>query len=273
MYAGDLRAAVELLEESVVGFRAIGEAHGEFDSLILLAATTFLLEDTRAEGYGQHALALAETHGALSSKAYALWSVGIVAWGAGRIAAAVRSLREALRLWQPLNDWTGISSSVQVLSWCASTVSQDAHAARLLGASRAVMGSSGARLDEANAYIEFDQRAQGAVREVLGDSRFEQAFAEGASYSIDQAVALALGGGRQGEAGDRPVLAKAEGVLTRREREIAQPFGEGLSNKEIAARLVISQRTAEAHVEHILMKLGFTSRAQVASWLAEQQAR
>ena len=42
----------------------------------------------------------------------------------------------------------------------------------------------------------------------------------------------------------------------------------GRSNKEVAADLVISQRTAEGHVEHILAKLGFTSRAQVAAWVA-----
>ena len=42
----------------------------------------------------------------------------------------------------------------------------------------------------------------------------------------------------------------------------------GRSNKEIAAQLVISHRTAEGHVERILTKLGFTSRAQVAAWAA-----
>ena len=42
----------------------------------------------------------------------------------------------------------------------------------------------------------------------------------------------------------------------------------GRSNKQVAADLVISQRTAEGHVEHILAKLGFTSRAQVAAWVA-----
>lgn len=41
----------------------------------------------------------------------------------------------------------------------------------------------------------------------------------------------------------------------------------GLTNKEIASRLVIAQRTAETHVEHILAKLGFTSRAQIATWV------
>ena len=50
-------------------------------------------------------------------------------------------------------------------------------------------------------------------------------------------------------------------------------LAEGLSNKEIATRLVISQRTVETHVDHVLGKLGIASRAQVASWVAEQQAR
>ena len=68
-------------------------------------------------------------------------------------------------------------------------------------------------------------------------------------------------------------MPSAAGGLTRREREIAGLLAEGLSNKEIAMRLVISQRTVETHVDHVLGKLGITSRAQVASWVAEQQGR
>ena len=49
---------------------------------------------------------------------------------------------------------------------------------------------------------------------------------------------------------------------------MARLIAGGRSNKEIAAELVISQRTAEGHVERILTKLGFTSRAQVAAWVA-----
>jgi DNA-binding NarL/FixJ family response regulator len=41
----------------------------------------------------------------------------------------------------------------------------------------------------------------------------------------------------------------------------------GRGGKEIASRLVISQRTAESHVENILRKLGFSSRARIATWL------
>jgi non-specific serine/threonine protein kinase len=56
--------------------------------------------------------------------------------------------------------------------------------------------------------------------------------------------------------------------LTRREQQIAELVAAGLSNKEIAARLVIATRTAEGHVERILVKLGFTSRTQIAAWVA-----
>ena len=52
---------------------------------------------------------------------------------------------------------------------------------------------------------------------------------------------------------------------------MARLVAAGRSNKEVAAQLVISQRTAEGHVERILTKLGFTSRAQVAAWVAASQ--
>lgn len=58
--------------------------------------------------------------------------------------------------------------------------------------------------------------------------------------------------------------------LTKRERQIADLIAEGLTNQAIASRLVISPRTAQGHVEHILAKLGFTSRTQVAAWVVEQ---
>ena len=66
-------------------------------------------------------------------------------------------------------------------------------------------------------------------------------------------------------------VAAAETPLTSRELQVARLVAGGRSNKEIAAALVISQRTAENHVEHILTKLGFTSRAQVAAWVAASQ--
>lgn len=56
--------------------------------------------------------------------------------------------------------------------------------------------------------------------------------------------------------------------LTAREREVAALVASGLTNRQIGEKLVISERTAEGHVERILGKLGFRSRAQIASWHA-----
>lgn len=58
--------------------------------------------------------------------------------------------------------------------------------------------------------------------------------------------------------------------LTRREREVATLVALGLTNREIASRLFISERTAESHVEQIRGKLGFRSRSQIAAWMAAQ---
>jgi non-specific serine/threonine protein kinase len=60
--------------------------------------------------------------------------------------------------------------------------------------------------------------------------------------------------------------------LTRPEPEIAELVARGLRNKDIAATLVIAQRTAEGHVERIPRKLGFTSRARIARWVTEHTA-
>jgi non-specific serine/threonine protein kinase len=57
--------------------------------------------------------------------------------------------------------------------------------------------------------------------------------------------------------------------LTKRQLAVARLVAQGLTNREIASRLYISDRTAEGHVEQIRNKLGFSSRAQVAAWAAQ----
>jgi DNA-binding NarL/FixJ family response regulator len=60
--------------------------------------------------------------------------------------------------------------------------------------------------------------------------------------------------------------------LSKRELEVAQLVSQGLSNRNIAERLHLSERTAESHVKNICDKLGFNSRAQVAAWVAARKS-
>lgn len=98
-----------------------------------------------------------------------------------------------------------------------------------------------------------------------------------------QAVSLALRGTRpRGEhvgrapggpvGGQPPPTAANWAPLTRREREIAVLIAAGHTNRKIAHLLVIAKRTVDAHVERILAKLDFGSRAQVAAWVAERRS-
>lgn len=67
-----------------------------------------------------------------------------------------------------------------------------------------------------------------------------------------------------------PVRAGSAVALSKREREVAQLLARGMSNREIAQRLFLSERTVDNHVHHILDKLGFDSRVQVATWLVKK---
>ena len=59
--------------------------------------------------------------------------------------------------------------------------------------------------------------------------------------------------------------------LTRREREVAELVAQGLTNREIADRLFLSERTAQNHLQHVLAKLGLANRSQVAVWVTTRK--
>ena len=186
-----------------------------------------------------------------------------------------RDLRECVRLFQPLHDLTGIGFGVQALSWCAASTSPD-EAARLLGASHAVWRTSGAKIDETSPYTQVEKGLQEAVPR-LSVRPPSSAPSRTGRRTFDEAVALALGRGRRRVTAVEPLHRQGRGGGSWRPDQARagdrRPARRGLTNREIAARLVIAQRTAETHVDHILSKLGMTSRAQVAAWVAEQPAR
>ena len=82
---------------------------------------------------------------------------------------------------------------------------------------------------------------------------------------LDPAIARGLTSSLRAESGDGP-----DAELTTRELEILRLLGAGKSNKEIAAELQISERTARTHVSNILGKLHLNSRTQAALWAVRQ---
>ena len=69
---------------------------------------------------------------------------------------------------------------------------------------------------------------------------------------------------------EEPAAGLAE-TLTPREREVAEEVAKGLTNRQIATELGISERTVHAHVRRILRKLGLGSRAQITAWVIEER--
>ncbi|MEU6226947.1 LuxR C-terminal-related transcriptional regulator [Streptomyces sp. NPDC047042] len=134
------------------------------------------------------------------------------------------------------------------------------------GHERAAVLLGGADSVRAAPFDAVRQDAETRARKGLGRSRraYERAYRRGAALDLAAVVKYALGEGRSP---DRSPETPASG-LTRRETEVAALVAEGLANQQIADRLVIARRTAEGHVEHILGKLGFANRAQIAAWVA-----
>jgi pimeloyl-ACP methyl ester carboxylesterase len=128
-------------------------------------------------------------------------------------------------------------------------------------------------------------RAPTLVVHRTGDRAAPVAGAEALAAGIDGAERVLLPGrSHLPYAGDRDGLVRvvrrflglpvgrrrAEG-LTARQREVAELVSHGCTNREIAARLGIDERSAEGHVERIRLRLGFRSRAQIAAWFSSQR--
>ena len=265
---GEPAAALPLLEEALALHREGTDPFGVPLALVQLATVHATLGDPdRAMAYAEECIALSEAASERWCAALARWVEALVQWQLGRGARARTYARDVLRLKAPFGDRMGMAMSVEVVAWAESEAGRSDEAARLLGAVQAALDSIGASLF--GHLHEDHDRCLARTREALGDAAFGRAFEEGSTLRFDEAVALALG--RRTPA---PAAADTHGDevrLTRRESEIAALVAEGLTNREIAERLVMARRTAEGHVAHILGKLSFTSRTQLAAWVAAQR--
>lgn len=131
-------------------------------------------------------------------------------------------------------------------------------------------GSPGARVSLDPDELQAWDGCLAAARAKLGTPGFDDAWADGLAMTLEEAIAYGL-------TRERPTLVQKQQhealALTQREREVAALIAEGCSNREIAERLVISLRTAEAHVSNLLSKVGVRSRAQLAVPLMQRELR
>ncbi|WP_378270654.1 LuxR C-terminal-related transcriptional regulator [Amycolatopsis pigmentata] len=265
MYAGDFAGAVEAYDKALVAFRAAGDLRFQAETLNLLALCHFVADDTeRALAYCADCLAITQPTQESWSRSRALWIAGMARWRQGTGREATRLERESLQLRSELDDQFGITLCLEALAWIAAD-NDPRRAALLFGvaARRSEVIFIAAITPLLSA---FHQDCETRTRHALGNERFQAAYDHGMSLTASAALRYARYEESPAEPTSKPT------PLTRREHEVATLVAQGMTNKEIAKKLFIAQRTAESHVENILTKMGFTSRTQIAGWMAETQS-
>jgi non-specific serine/threonine protein kinase len=303
MVQGDMPAAQTLLEASLSAARRLGDRNAEAWALSFLGFVTYSLgqaEDGQAlaesalrlhEEIGNQigvALALAQTgfirlcsreprtaadlytqcarvsesSGNVWYQTYAQWAVGVATWMLGDPGSAAASVRAALAVMRRADDPIGVALCLDALAWIAASRDETARSLTLLAAADRAWATIPAPLPPG--LRTHHEEALGVARKALPAAGYRAAFAKGSVMDLAEAIAFALGESpRPGSAApqDQP-------RLTRREQDVAALVAQGMSNGQIAASLIISVRTVETHVQHIMDKLGCSTRAQIAAWSA-----
>ena len=200
--------------------------------------------------------------GFASLRARALQLLGIARLLLGDLTAARAALQEGLPASVSLGDRFVIPVGLSGFAGLAARTGKHRMALRLAGAAQAYRDAYESALPEPNrAYLDSwlapSLKAAGAAAPRL--------LAEGRQMTLTAAVECALA--------DEPAEARRPGprqTLTRRETQVAALVARGLTNRDIAARLCLSVRTVEVHVDHVLTKLGFRTRTQLAAWAHEK---
>ncbi|HEV7666114.1 MAG TPA: tetratricopeptide repeat protein [Chloroflexota bacterium] len=270
-HEGDYETARRLFQACLRSCREHGVTDHAADSLNRLGDLARLAGDfVQAQALYSESLALWQSVRGRPGIASALHKLGQTARHRGDAAEARRLLAESLGLQREIGNKQGTVECLVALAGLALECGPPDKAVELLAASEAQLGGLGAPLAPAD-QADFERDlAMGKAR--LSAKAWAAAHQKGRSMGIPEAEALALALAVDNTA-DRPmesegaaVTTTAASVLSPRETEVASLIAEGLTNREIAAGLVITEKTAANHVEHIMAKLNLRSRAQIAVW-------
>jgi DNA-binding CsgD family transcriptional regulator len=198
--------------------------------------------------------------------------LGTMTWsleGLGQVALLDREYTEArerfshaLVLRQELGDRPGIANCLDGIGGLLAAHAKRDEAIRIAGAAEALRNTLQLPLEPMRRDLR--ERWLGPLRGSVDEQSISAAWAGGQYMDVDEAVAFALAVAEQ-------LLSPSErlGGLTRREQDVATLVAGGLTNRQIGERLVIAERTTASHIEHILTKLGFTSRTQIGIWAVQ----
>jgi predicted ATPase/DNA-binding CsgD family transcriptional regulator len=187
----------------------------------------------------------------------------------GRDHDAQLHLLEALRVVRDNEDLYSMPRLVETLAHLCARLGQPEVALRIMAS---VEAAGGAYWCGRPAELVLRDRWLEPLRQGLPSATADRWLANGRALPLDRAVELAEGALRTpaswlSAAG--PPEAKPH-PLTTRQQEVAALVAQGLTNRQIGERLVVTEAAAAKHVEHILDKLGFGTRAQIAAWVAER---
>lgn len=221
-----------------------------------------------AEPLLRESVSLFSQIGLVDREAVALMVLARLRLKQGRPTDAEEALRQAL---VTIGDFALVRHSVPALeSFAAVAADRGDHdrAATLMGAVGAILDRMGAR-PPGTAPLRGGLIAR--WQEALDAPGADRAFAAGGRMGLQEAIAFALGGTAPATPLTRRVV-PAGPALTRRQLEVARLVAEARSNKEIAARLHVSERTVEGHIEQIFNRLGMNSRVQLTAWVLRNES-
>jgi non-specific serine/threonine protein kinase len=268
-FTGDPGRGLALTGQALDCHRAAADWQGVVLTLVQLGVMRTLTGQPETAAALEECIAECQAHGERWNRSYALWGLGLAAWLLGDHGRAAGLEHAGLRLKRDVGDQAGIPLCLEALAWIAASGDQAARAAELLGAAAAAWNSIPAALPAplAGHRQAAASRAQGA----LGETSFTAHLDRAQAMPPSRAVAMALG---EPAGAAKPAAACPDPArLTARQREVAALIAQGLSNRDIAARLVISARTAETQIEHLMAKPGLTARTQIAAWTAAETGR
>ena len=263
--AGDHAAGERLLDEAAAA-TASDDLQGQISLLQARALHGFFGGDVEAvKAAASEGIRLSRGAGDLYALEMMLLNRGGAALFMADLEQAKADYLDALRIAQRIDDRVAQYALLDSLGCVAAGLGQARLAAQLLGAAETIRTQAGASLIPILAPL-IAQAEESAIA-VIGRSKFDSEVNAGKRLARDQAIRLALGEPAPVAAA---VTANSPGgvVLGRREADVARLLSEGLTNKQIGARLFISERTVDSHVRSILNKLGVNSRAQIAVWMA-----